>query len=276
MKKQILSLAAALSLGASAFAAVPTDTWNSGELLLSFATTASTTNLVVNLGSFSQFATFDGATTNLTRLNVADLANTFGSWNSDANLKYAIIGATATSGTTAATGGVLSAGTIFTVSPRFNINSTPTAITAQTISTQNGDITDISAAGNNGYNNADTAGFSNTFTVGILKDNVNSFFARQNTTPTVRFGTAQDQTAVGTTIVDLYGLTPASGLGSTNATATGWNSRGATLLGSFELSSSGLSYTAVGVAIPEPSTYAALGGLVALGFAASRRRRVQA
>jgi hypothetical protein len=49
--------------------------------------------------------------------------------------------------------------------------------------------------------------------------------------------------------------------------------RGTNYLGYFTLSSNGLNYTASGTAIPEPSSYAVLGGLVALGYSAIRRRR---
>ena len=72
------------------------------------------------------------------------------------------------------------------------------------------------------------------------------------------FGSAVESTTVGSTSLNLWELTPGTGPG--------------TLLGTFNLDSTGLTFTAF-TAIPEPSTYAAILGLVTVGFAAIRRRK---
>ena len=69
------------------------------------------------------------------------------------------------------------------------------------------------------------------------------------------FSTAVESTTVGATSLKLWELTPGSGAG--------------TLLGTFNLDSSGLTFTV----IPEPSTYAAILAVATLGFAAIRRRK---
>jgi hypothetical protein len=72
------------------------------------------------------------------------------------------------------------------------------------------------------------------------------------------FGSPVESSTVGSTSLNLYELTPGGGAG--------------TLLGTFNLSSTGLTFTGF-TAIPEPSTYAALLGVATLGFVAIRRRK---
>jgi PEP-CTERM motif len=272
MKKQILTLAAAVSLSASAFAiTTPTDTWNPGELMLGFSTstgTGSSTDLMINLGSYTQFATFDGTTSLLSIVNTNDIAAVYGTdWNTRTDLNWAVAGSMSNSTTTAG----IPKSTVFSVTPHGNA-----AISSQPITSLNADITDIAAMGTNAFNTADTTGYSNGSTVGVADSNVDSFNSRYKTSPTARFGVGNYNVTTGTEISDLYGLVPTSGLGVTNPTAANWI-KGSNLLGSFTLDSTGLSFTAVNVsAVPEPSSYAAIGGLAALGFGVSRRRRQQA
>jgi len=71
------------------------------------------------------------------------------------------------------------------------------------------------------------------------------------------FGSPVESTTLGSTSLKLWELAPGTGAG--------------TLLGTFNLDSTGLTFTVA--AIPEPSTYAAILGLATVSFVAIRRRK---
>jgi hypothetical protein len=77
------------------------------------------------------------------------------------------------------------------------------------------------------------------------------------------YAVAVENSTVGTSSLKLWEMTP-----TTSGTAPG------TLLGTFTLTSSALTFTSF-AAIPEPSTYAAILGVATLGFVMIRRRKQQ-
>ncbi len=81
--------------------------------------------------------------------------------------------------------------------------------------------------------------------------------------------------SLGTVYIPINGIGWSSGFNA--AMITGWSIGGgeAAPVAAFRMTFDNLALTAT-TAVPEPSTYAALAGLMALGFAAYRRRRVAA
>jgi hypothetical protein len=272
MKTSFKTLLLATAVTASsAFAQTTTDSFGLGDIMLGFSATSGTgagKSLMVNLGAFQQFDNANGSTINFSSSIVTDLTATFGAWESTGLVRWSLIG------TTGATTGIdgLSRRTIFTTAPG---GSTAPAATVD--ATQASDVTDVTSM-TTLYNGA-TVTANSSVSVVVDNSNAGSYFARVNNSPTVRFGTSNQTIANGTSsVLDFYAVVP------TNAVSLGGEAidgidhvytAGTNLLGSFDLNSSGLSFTAAS-AIPEPSTYAALVGAAALGLAAYRRRQVRA
>lgn len=269
MKKILLSLAS-VALSTSAFAAVPTDQWSTGELMIGFYSAVEDKSLTVNLGSFEQFALNDGATTSLSIVNTADLVSVYGAnWATRTDLTWTVTGAVWTSAVNGLTRNTVFATTVDGNTAIVGANET-------TLVNDRGDIQGLGLL----FNSTDTLSNGSTVVIDSAASNVNSFYSIQANTPNARFG-PQNNGIVGTnSVLDLYGLVPTSGTGAaptglaTDGTGLVW-ARGTNALGSFTLNNSGLSFTATS-AIPEPASFAAIGGLAVLGLAASRRRRVQA
>jgi hypothetical protein len=278
MKNNLQSFLVAASLTASvAFAAVPTDTYDAGDILLGFYTasgTGATKNLMVNLGSYEQFDNNNGATVAFAPGLVADLVATYGSnWNTRTDITWAVTG---TIGSSAISG--MPRNTIFATSPRVNAGNSPVSIFSNTQSALGAVVTPVSAISNI-FNVTDTT-TNSSVTVVVDGGNPDSFFTRQGSNSGPQFNTSTNNDTNGLNISDFYGLVPTSPTNGTTApsgAATDADglvfARGTNYLGYFTLSSNGLNYTASGTAIPEPSSYAVLGGLVALGYSAIRRRR---
>lgn len=276
MKSKLLALSAAsIAATVSVFGATTSDTQGAGDVLLGFYTasgTGATQNLIVNLGSYTQFESNNGATTNFSANIVADLAATYGaSWNSRTDLEWTVTGANYTSSING-----LTRNTIFSTSPRAQIGDAPTSIASGSDSTLSAVRVNIQAIANT-YNNTDTT-VNGTVNVIVDGTNSDSLYARQQTANAAQFGPNTANLATGTSISDFYGLVPTSGgtapTGlSTDGSGLVW-ARGTNYLGYFTLSNSGLSFTASGTsAIPEPSSYAALCGLAVMGYVAAGRRR---
>jgi hypothetical protein len=266
MKNSLKTLIlATVATASSAFAATTTDTFTNGDIMLGFFASSGTgagQNLMVNLGSFTEFDNYDSATTNFSSGIVADLSATYGAdWNTLGLVKWSLIG---TTGSTAAINGV-NRKTIFTT-----IATGSAPIAAGSDSIQGGNVTNITSIAT-GYNLATTTANS-TVSVVMAASNANSMQARLTTANSVRFGPTNQILATGTSVLDFYaviptGVTP-SGLAVDSSEFL--YASGPNLLGSFTLDASGLSFTAQPV--PEPSTYAALAGAAVLGLAAYRRR----
>ena len=255
--------------------ATTTDTFTEGEVLLGFyasSGTGASKNLVANLGSFDNFDNNDGATVSILGSSlVSDLVATYGAnWNSRTDITWSVTGATFTDPVNG-----LTRNTIFVTSPRISVTDTPVSITGGTDSTLAGIRGNINSI-NTAYDAAPTTANS-TVTVVIDNSNPDSMQARMALSNSPQFGTSNTNLTAGTTISDFYGLVPTSR--GTNPADAAIDTdgvvftRGTNYLGYFTLSSNGLNYTASGTAIPEPSSYAVLGGLVALGYSAIRRRR---
>jgi len=256
-------------------AATTTDTFTAGEILLGFyasSGTGASKNLVANLGSFGNFDNNDGATVSILGSSlVSDLVATYGAnWNSRTDITWSVTGANFAQSVAG-----LTRNTIFATSPRASVTDAPISITGGSDGTLAGIRLNVNSI-NTAYDAATTTANS-TVTVVIDGSNSDSMQARMVLSASPQFGTDNTNSAASVTISDFYGLVPTSGGIAPNGAAVDTDgvvfTRGTNYLGYFTLSSNGLNYTASGTAIPEPSSYAVLGGLVALGYSAIRRRR---
>jgi hypothetical protein len=254
----LLAAAAAALLAPSAKAQ---NVYNAGDLILGFEKPGSSNNYVVDLGPASYFLTLSltpGTTDITTALSLgniaADLAdptNGFGSgWATDSltpgsNVQWGIIGATDPFNGNFG----LPASTLFETKGELvaGVQSTPPARHSSGL--QGSDNTSNIVPFGNNFNGSAQTGNSNfaEFQNSSSTDNWSSANPSSNA-----FGTGNpiEQPASGnfigptTSVLDLYELKPGSGSG--------------TDLGSFNLDSAGnLDFTSA--AVPEPSTYAAIG-----------------
>jgi len=240
-----------LSLGATSQAA--TISTNLNDVILGFKEAGATNNLEVDLGNVSNFISGSYATgseVTLSQLSGADLTAQFGTWQGTNQVAFGIAGTNGIGG-----GNTLWASDKNLTTALLAGSSQGTASTAiQTVYT--------------GLNNATSTANSN-FAAAILASGPQSWstqvkstnnFSAANlnnmATNTTALGTAAD----GSTSVQLnfYQLLQGGG------------AAGSTLLGDFKLYDNGtLTFTA----IPEPSTYAMILGVFALGFVMLRRRQ---
>ncbi len=246
-----------LIAGLAASAGAQTWPGNEGDLILGVRDPSVSQDLLVDLGSASNY--FSGTGAVLSTLSsgntyswnlAADLNTAFGTaWKTAGNVSFSIIGGDS-GGDTAAP-----ANTIWAVAP------SGVALLRSTGSNQSGLI------GNIDINNTPLQGQTAASSLGndLLISNTDPDSYSVNI---LKGGGAQYQyTYWGTSVIEsdvasgkslaLYELKPGSGAG--------------TILGDFTLNSSGvLSFSLV--AIPEPSTYAMILGVFALGFVMLRRR----
>jgi len=269
MKNSLKTLLLATAVTASsAFAATTTDTttdtFDAGDILLGFNTNSGVgagKNLMVNLGSFSQFDSNNGSTINFSSSIVADLNATYGSsWNTRNDISWSVTGATFASSVNG-----LTRNTIFatTASGAAAIESNSDGI----LQSVRANVQSIGTAFN-----AATTTANSTVSVVVANSDANSMQARLTTNNSAQFGSFNQSLTTYTSVEDFYALVPISGGVAPTGLATDATglvfARGANYLGSFKLDASGLSFSA----IPEPSTYAALAGAAVLGLAAFRRR----
>lgn len=222
-----------------------------GDLVLGVRNASATNDLVIDLGSYSQFHGLTAGTTyTLTDVKSADFISTFGAnVFTNAGTTWTVFGGVGTSGsdlTPKVTNGTLwgstpwTSGTFNTLARSNSQQATSNDIDAFTSSLSGG----TSLSGNGAQNIPVGPG---SFTTLIR--------------PTNNFGYFQvgiEASTVGTSKLELFELAPGTGAGID--------------LGTFTLTSSGLTFTAF-QAIPEPSTYAMILGVATLGFAAIRRRK---
>ena len=273
MKKiNILSAGSAGLLAAAALALLApsghaqVNTYNEGDLLLGFEEPGVAYDYVVDLGSIANFITLSQTpgTTDITTAYslggiAADLSATFGSgWATNSatqgdNVQWGIIGASDKNVSATFGAYTLPADTLFETRAEFTPGSGSTAPTESSSSLQktvDGKILNSLGAA---FNNTSTTANSSVATVEPTSVSNNwSSFGPQSTVGSWANNIEQPTSGafIGATNsqLDLYELLPTNSGGSGQGTE----------LGSFTLDSSGdLSFTSA--AVPEPSTYAAIG-----------------
>jgi hypothetical protein len=274
-----MKLFAATVLVAGIAASVHAQTVTPGDLVLGFSAssgTGSATNLEVDVGAYSSYVSATGTTTVISGLGT-DLTSTYGAWNTDTALSWGIAGGThgvGTNNSLSVTGTYNNgqAGTLYT------------NVTGSLYSSATSKLVSIYGASLGGLGTGDTTGATvltditsqtngitgaavyNAITTGTVQ--ASSWTNQSGPSAFGGIGSAgvsastflvSESGTGGTTDLDLYHLV--SGTGS------------AVDLGYFALSSSGnLTFTSF-TAIPEPSTYAAILGVITAGFVMIRRRK---
>ena len=291
MKKHLITTAALALAGLALLvpaASAGTLPFNTGDLILGFREFGVSTDYEVDIGSALDY--IPGGTnagSGLVTLSSisgigADLTSIFGAgWTTDANLHWSISGATQAASIGS---GAIPKNTLFATKGESVIGVSPTGWTAASSGTQAIPAGKINGAmggtGVGGYANGDTASgqtLSTNNPVGLIQatsaaNSYGSFQATDsggNVTSSFGYfsGGIEGTFAGGTSgaVLDLYEMK------TVNSGSAG------TLIGSFELNNSGaLSFNPGnpgGSAVPEPSTYAAILGVVTLGFVAVKRRR---
>ncbi len=271
MNTKILTVAALLLAGMSA----PVFAQSNGDLILGFTASSGTgaaTDIEVDLGAASNYAAaLTPGTYNLTNLN-SDLTSTYGSWASDSNLSFAIFGSEAF-------GAGNSSGPSKSLWASYSpyTAGTPGYVTGPAAgnSSANSNIVGIYGGFTNGTSLSDITG-----TTASLGSNTVTFTGTSIGTSTQGSMTnlgAGTNFSMPSTVTNLFSTTPTGSeelfylkgnlaAGTTSADIQGVNG----LTSYFTVNSNGaLTFTVV----PEPSTYAALIGIAALGYALLRRRR---
>jgi hypothetical protein len=265
MKKLLLTALLTLGVAATGYSA-----GTAGDLILGFRDDGSdggsgTTNTTIDLGSITAFTSggtfYDPAVTVSTGINLTTdgLATTYGaSYLSDSGLFFGIVGTNGTSPSTRglyvtadADGSPLNGTQFSTPTSAWNVAS------ATSQSTQAGKFTTLETNNVGGFNGVSTS----------LTSISTSWSAVEAITANQAFGkypvSVFENAAPSGSALDLFAMIPQAGSGTPGV-----------FLGTFSIDSSGnLDYTAAGVAIPEPSTYAAILGAVVLAVAIYRRRQ---
>ena len=278
MKNKFIFLPLLVLTGGAITATAQTVTAAVDDLILGFANSSGTgasTNLEIDLGSVSNFYSVSG-TEQLSGLVAADLVSTYGAnWNTLATLTWGVAGSTGGSAQTLPNTLSIPKDTLWGTKAEstLGVQSTPWTTGVFPVSQQtsaNKIVTLYTGAqgslnGATATTNSATAALINAASAGSWNNEIGtsaSAFAFFNPTNLFTNGVNGGFGEVS----DLYQVEPGSGTAGPSV-----------YLGSFALGTSGelfYSGTALGAAsvVPEPSTYAALAGLVALGFVALRRR----
>jgi hypothetical protein len=247
---------------------------SSGNLVIGFeaatGSTGATTNLEVDLGGASLFSSAASGTYTIGNLS-ADLTSIYGAnWNTRADLAFGIIGGGSStlyaSSSHDSTQSPIPAWTQksagFYTTPNSKIaslygpgiqGSFGNALDATSLADINSQVSSLGSYHLQGISTlaADPGSYSGT------KGSASPFAMSWASTTGVVFTTTPSGATGGTGVADLYKMIGGSGNG--------------TLLGTFSLDSAGiLSFT---TPIPEPSTYAMILGVAALGFVMLRRRQ---
>ena len=268
------TLAALLLLGGGALSAgAQTVTAGLNDLVLGFYASGGTgagSNLEVDLGNVGNFYGVSGTIT-LAGLSAADLSSTYGStWNTRTDLYWGVIGTTgSTAGTTIGLNSIASK-TLWGSKTEATLGTLSTPWNAGTTFAQQGPANTIATlytGAGGSLNGASATG--NSATAAILNNTLAGSWSKQLGSTAAAFGyfnpsgvfSNSTNISVGSFAAsDLYALQPGSGA--------------AAYVGTFALSSGGaLTYSNTPSSVPEPSTYAAILGLVTLGFVALRRRQ---
>jgi len=211
---------------------------NAGDIMLGVRNATSSSDFAVDLGNFTAYENVAAGTYTVAGFNAAELTSVFANAFTTAGTQWTVFGGTGNNPTTQPTG------TLW-ISSNSNLNKSNTGA-----SLSNAFDTFL----NTGLAVSSFGGTSNATVISSPK-----LFSMLSSSSGYGAYTGVESTTVGSTSLKLWELTPGTGAG--------------TLLGTFNLSSSGLTFTSAMVAIPEPSTYAAILGVATLGFAALRRRK---
>jgi len=265
--------------GAMAFSARAQVAASVGDLILGFRQGTGGSSVEVDLGNINQFtgATAAGISGTLSLGNVSSLLTTaYGaSWNSDATINWGVIG---TASTSAASNGQAAKTAWFTnkattvgslgvaSSTPFGTSGVGTSFGTSPANTVNVKVTSLYTGMAGGSGSAITTTSGN----GVITSGTNTWLTLGGTSggsfgaTNVAHNSFDNQPASsGYSASDLYSQSPLSASTSSNM-----------FFGTFALYANGnLSFTGSASAIPEPSTYAAILGAVALGFVALRRRQ---
>jgi len=280
-KKILAAVATGFALLAIPAQAQSTITAGFNDLVLGFRATSgtgSTLNLEVDLGSVSQFQSPSSSSFTIAHLSALDISGTYGSsWNAaGSSVSWGIVG---TTGATAAGPGV-PAKTVWATKPWDVSGATDLAGTAwnrgstfaqqapanaiATLFTGPNALNGATSTANSAYSAVFTAGTPNSDSTWSSLDlktaNVSFGYFNPTVDQTADFSLAQGSYLLS----DLYQITPGSGA--------------STYLGTFGLAADGTLTFATSssfftTTVPEPSTYAAIAGALALGLVAIRRRR---
>lgn len=278
MKSRFLLWLAATVFGAAALTA-SAQTVAAGDIIVGFRGAAGVANnLEIKAGSVSTLQAYSSQTLigNFnTSLNALSSSWTTASTLNTGGLLWGAVGSSSSSLVYATSGwDTTVTGTLGTA------NSVGwSSISSGLISTANTNITSLRT----GFNNSATA-TGDSLSKTIAASNTNSW-STKGTTGAAGFGVFNPNTFNGVNGLQVFGSSNAN-----NATATfvatdlySVQANSSTYLGTFALytSSSGgynvgdLTFTAAASAIPEPSTYAALAGVAALGLVMVRRRQAR-
>jgi len=234
----------------------------SNHLILGFRSTSSSTNVVVDLGLISQFTSPSSSTFTISSLASADLVSAYGAnWATSGAVSWGIIG---TNG--------LRTPTNYASASRSAVDSPTTpyeALSASSLADLKAQIGAVTTAFNNAVNLGGSVSTNSASTVFLP----GSWSETEDATPSVSFGwldTTSFQNVLslsggGWAVSDLYQM-------SQNTEGVYIGSFGLNAAGEFVFSTSASTFSAV----PEPSTYAAIAGVLALGFVAFRRRQAKA
>jgi hypothetical protein len=239
------------------------NTATDGDLILGFVNSASPPSagdLDVDIGSASQYTGLTAGTYTVAAFNAADLTSTYGANAFSSTTNWTVFGGNGLAGGPGST----PTSTIWATS----VNSTALqAKTATALGATSGAFDTFLNSGVNGFGNG--GGFTLNGSAYASNDSGSSptgsaggGLAQLATTSLnfSYFSSSVFKPTAGTSTLTLYQLLPTS-----SGTAPGVD------LGVFTLSSSGLTFTAF-TAIPEPATYAAILGLLTIGFVVVRRR----
>ena len=209
-----------------------------GDLVLGFRNAASSSDIIFDIGQFGAYEGVAPGTYQIGGFNPAELATVFSTAFTVSGTQWTVLGGTGNN-SLAQPNGTLWA----TSNSVLNRSNTQASLSTAFDGLVASGLTTSTFGG---------ASDANVLTASKLFSNLGSA-----TSYTGTFGAPVESTTVGSTSLKLWEMTPGTGPG--------------TLLGTFNLDSTGLTFTVS--AIPEPSTYAAILGIATLGFVAIRRRK---
>ncbi len=217
-----------------------------GDLVLGFRNAAAGSDIVFDIGQFTSYEGVAPGTYQIGGFNTTELASVFANAFTVAGTQWTVFGATGSANALSKPDDSL----WVTSNGALTRSNTQGSLSSAFDTTLNGALTTSSFGGASDANVLGAAGSPPGPKLFSLLSSSNNYSGA--------FGSAVESTTVGSTSLKLWELTPGTGAG--------------TLLGTFNLDSTGLTFTSF-QAIPEPSTYAAILGVATLGFAAIRRRK---
>jgi hypothetical protein len=210
---------------------------NPGDLVLGFRNTAANSDIVFDIGQFTSYEGVAAGTYQVGGFNTTELASVFANAFTASGTQWTVFGGTGNNSLAKPDG------TVWVTSSGTPLRSTTQPSLSNAFDTFVN--TGLGATSFGGTSDANVLSAPKLFSQLGSAGNYNGAY------PSV------ESTTLGSTSLKLWELTPGSGAG--------------TLLGTFNLDSTGLTFTVA--AIPEPSTYAAILGLATVGFVAIRRRK---